>query len=253
VTTTSALGRHPLIVFFVLAYLISWTSFIVLGGPFLFPFGSILAAIIVLTATEGRKGLKDFAGRCFRWRVPIVCYFAAILVPAAIALIAVSLSLGFGGVAVPALNPFSIALLLYIPMAAVDAPLWEDSGWRGYAMPRFPADRSRAFNTAILGLILAGWHLPLALSSGSIAIPYVISTFFSAFVTNWIYYHSRQSALLAILYHSVANAMLLMLFKARPDEFLLPFFWSLAAANFVATTIILLTDRKFWFETPDNE
>lgn len=42
------------------------------------------------------------------------------------------------------------------PEALIDAPLQENSGWHGYAMPRFPAGRSPLANTLILGLLLAG-------------------------------------------------------------------------------------------------
>ena len=87
------------------------------------------------------------------------------------------------------------------PMAMIDAPLQENSGWHGYAMPRFPANRSRLVNTLILGVLLAGWHFPLTLAEPSIMVPYLLTTLASAFVTNWVYYNARESALLAILYH----------------------------------------------------
>ena len=37
--------------------------------PFLFPYGPLLAALIVASATPGNDELKDLASRCLRWRV----------------------------------------------------------------------------------------------------------------------------------------------------------------------------------------
>ena len=67
---SSVVKRHPLITFFVLAYAISYgfyaLSAIVPGFPFLFPFGSVIAAIIVASVTRGMVGLKDLLSRCPR-------------------------------------------------------------------------------------------------------------------------------------------------------------------------------------------
>jgi hypothetical protein len=245
--------NHPLIAFFVLAYLFSWTSFFLLGGPVLFPFGSIVAAITIALLSEGSRGLRDLLCRCVRWRVSWIWYLAAIVVPVLLAAGAVYLNVAMKRIEPPAFAVSGFEIPLLLPMAMFDAPLWEDSGWRGFAMPRFSTERARVVNTAILGLLLAGWHLPIALSGGAIAAPYVITTFLSAFVTNWIYYNSRQSAMLAIIYHSAANGTGLALFHGYGDPDLLPLYWALAATNLVAVVLILVTGRKSWFVEDRNE
>ena len=242
------IGRHPLIAFFILAYLISWLSFFILRGPFLFPFGSVVAAISVLIATEGLDGLKDFWRRCTRWRVSWIWYAAAIIVPIFLAVGAVYLCVAVGKLTPPSFSAPGYEAMLLLPMAMIDAPIWEDSGWRGFAMPQFSAQRSRFANTAILGLLLAGWHLPLALSGGVVATPYAVTTFLSAFVTNWIYYNSRQSALLAMIYHGSANAVGPLLFHGYPEQTLFWLYFALAGTNLIATVVILAATRRSWFE-----
>ena len=106
-------------------------------------------------------------------------------------------------------------------------------------MPRFPASRSPLENTLILGVLLAGWHLPLALAGGAIAAPYLIATIASAVVTNWVYYNA-DSALLAILYHTSANAMGLYLVPTFTGPDLVRLFWLLAAVNCVVAVIVVL-------------
>ena len=89
-TLLNVMKRHPLVTFFTLAYGISWGTFFILGGPFLFPFGPFLAALIMASVTGGLGGLKDLASRCLRWRVGLKWYAAALFVPAVIALATVS-------------------------------------------------------------------------------------------------------------------------------------------------------------------
>ena len=243
--------RHPLVTFFGLAYAISWGSFLILSGPFLFPFGPFLAAITVASLTRGKAGLKDWLRRCLRWRVGLKWYAAALAVPVAIGLATVSLNILLGAQVPTAaqLGPW-YSLFLLFPIALIDAPLGEDSGWRGYALPRFPAGRSRFANTIILGVLLAGWHLPLAVAGGALATPFLIATFASAVVTNWVYYNSRESALLAILYHTAANTMGLYFRPMLSGPDLVQHYWLLAAVNCVVAIGLVIFDRKWLSHRP---
>lgn len=243
--------HHALIAFFVLAYALSWGNFMLSATrpniPFLFPYGPLLAALIIAGVTCGSDGLRDILMRCLRWRVGLKWYAAALFIPVAIALIVVFLNVLFG-----ATMPTSAQLGLWyspfilFPMAMIDAPLGEESGWRGYAMPRFPASRSPLENSLILGVLLAGWHLPLALAGGDIVIPYLVATIASAVVTNWVYYNAHESALLAILYHTSANTMGLYLFPTFTGPEYVRMFWLLAVVNCaVAVILVLVAGQKF--------
>ena len=240
----SVVNRHPLVTFFVLAYGFSWGNFVLSRAwpiiPFLFPYGPMLAAVVVAGITCGRDGLKDILGRCLLWRVGLKWYAAALFVPIIIALAAVSLMVLYGKDTSSAQEISWSGLLLLFPVALIDAPLGEESGWRGYALPRFPASRSPLENTLILGVLLAGWHLPVALAEGSIAAPYLIATVASAFVTNWVYYNANESALLAIIYHTTANTMGMYFFPSFSGPDLAQLFWLLAAVNCVVAAILLL-------------
>ena len=45
-TNPSFVKRNSLVIFFILAYGLSWGSFFILGGPGLFPIGVLIAAFI---------------------------------------------------------------------------------------------------------------------------------------------------------------------------------------------------------------
>jgi hypothetical protein len=105
---------------------------------------------------------------------------------------------------------------------------------------------SGSASTLILGVLLAGWHAPLALAEPSITVPYLITTVLSQVVTNWVFYNSRQSALLAILYHSAANAMGIYYGHTLASSNQTQYFWLLMAVNAVAAVIVVMVDRKTW-------
>jgi uncharacterized protein len=239
--------RHALGLFFLIAYGLSWGNYVLTaaspGFPFLYPFGPLLAALIVASVSGGLDGLKDLASRCLRWRVGAKWYAAAIFVPAAIGLAAVYLSVLAGGPAPTAarLGPW-YSLFWLFPVALVDAPLGEETGWRGFALPRFSASRSPLFNTLFLGLLVVGWPVPLVISEPALAAPYLVAGLASAVLTNWIYYNARGSALLAMVYHATANAFGIYFspMLAGPDQ--VRYFWMLAAVNWVtAVTVVLVT------------
>lgn len=241
---TSVIKRHPLVTFFVLAYVLSWGNYFLSRAspnfPFLFPFGPLLAAIIVASATRGMDGLKDLFSRCVRWRVGHRWYAAALLVPAAITLAAVFLNNLLGARAdANQVGPW-YSLFFLFHMAIIDAPLQEEAGWRGYALPRFPASHSPLANTLILGVLVVGWHLPVALGAPSIA-AYMIGGLASAVLTNWVYYNARESALLAILYHTAQNTIGgFYIFRMFSGQDLVRLWWLWAAVYVVVAVIVVL-------------
>lgn len=245
-TNTSVVKRHPLVTFFILTYGFSWGSYYLLSGPFLFPWGPMLAALIVASVTSGKNGLKDLLHRCLRWRVGLTWYAVTLVVPIVIALAAVALNILLGAAVDTAvqLGPWYSFFFLF-PLCLLDAPLEEETGWRGYALPRFSADRSPLANTLILAVLVAGWHMPIALGERTLTAPYLVAAIASAVVTNWVYYNTHGSALLTMLYHTTANTMggpgfnLFQLFSG-PDY--VRVWWLLAAVNCTAALVVVLVD-----------
>lgn len=78
--------RHPVIAYFVLAYVLTWWMFPLLRySPLLGPFGLFgpaLAAIIMAGVLDGRSGVKALLKRVVRWRVGVRWYLVALGLPA---------------------------------------------------------------------------------------------------------------------------------------------------------------------------
>lgn len=236
--------RFPLITFFGLTYSFSWGSYAILSGPFLFPWGPWFAALIMASATRGRVGLKELLSRCLYWRVGLRWYIVALTVPIAIALTVVALNLLMGAdvSATTQIRPWYSFLFLF-PLALFDAPLLEETGWRGYALPQFPPERSPLTNTLVLAVLIAGWHVPIALSDRTLAAPYLMTAIASAVVTNWVYYNTNGSALLAMVYHTAANTMGsagLNVFQLFSGADSIRAWWLLAAVNWIVALIVVL-------------
>jgi membrane protease YdiL (CAAX protease family) len=164
---SGAIKRHPIITFFVLTYVITW-SFVPFGS--FGAFGPLLAAVITAPLTRGRAGLKELGLRIIRWRVRWYWYAVAIGLPLAIHGLTVLIN-QLVGIGIPRQGFTSIAGWLLIFGARlinpVDGPVGEEPGWRGFALPGLQATRSPLVSTAILAVLITIWHLPLFFVEGA--------------------------------------------------------------------------------------
>jgi uncharacterized protein len=216
--------RHPLVSFFVIAYATSWILWIpVIGLP---PFDagrhtpalyilpgtmSVTATAFALTAiTQGKPGVRRLLQRLVLWRVgPQWFAVAVLLIPVAGILVAVA----FG---VPdALGAFAPGALALYPAAYaahfIFGPLFEESGWRGFALPRMQHRFGPVRGSLLLGLLWSGWHfflyVPVWFASGNAAdglislAVFVVMTTGMTFLFTWLFNNTRAGLLTAILMH----------------------------------------------------
>ena len=208
-TRIAFVKRHPLVVFFALAYALTWPLIpLVSVSPLLgFPalFGPALAAVIVSALTDGKPGLRDLLGRLVRWRVGARWYAVALGLPVVLALTAAGLhlllgaqtSLDFGGLSI--LN-FAVFALIF----------GEELGWRGYALPKMLAERSALAASLGVGALWGAWHLPTFFVPGApqYGLPFpafVLLTVAYSVVIGWVFVHARGSVLIASLMHGAIN------------------------------------------------
>jgi CAAX protease family protein len=205
--------RHPLTIFFILAYALSWWAWI-LYALGLFPnpiasFGPFLAAIVVLALTEGKVGLRGLFSRMIRWRVAPGWYAVALLLPPVLAAVATVLNvlLGARPPSAAQLNAWpgvltTFAVVLLIPGFG---GAWEEPGWRGYAVPRLQRGRSALVAALILAALIAGWHLPLMVA-GQVHYSDIVLILAAVVVFNWVFNNANGSVLIIMLMHAANNA-----------------------------------------------
>jgi hypothetical protein len=204
----SALRRHPIVTFFILAYAIAW-GFVPFGS--FGAFAPLVAALIVIPLTQGLTGLKELGLRIIRWRVGWIWWALAIGVPLGVHLVNAGLNVA-AGAGLPSLT-FS-SLTTFLLMFAVrmvnptDGPLGEHPGWQGFAQPALQADRSPLLTAIILAPLVAGWHLPLFfLEEGGLQPPILVgglvTTMAVTFWYTWLFNHTGGSVLLVIVAHNI--------------------------------------------------
>jgi uncharacterized protein len=206
--------RYPIITFFVLAYALSWWGVILYtinhDLPPVASFGPFLAALVVLAITHGKAGVLGLLKRMVRWRVGPAWYAAAFGLPVAITLCATVLNVLLGAQAPSAaelggwsgLLPTFFILLLIPGFGGA----WEEPGWRGYALPQLQTSRSALFASLILGVLIAGWHLPLMVV-GQVHYSDIVTIMGAVVVFNWVFNNANGSVLIIMLMHATNNAV----------------------------------------------
>jgi membrane protease YdiL (CAAX protease family) len=217
--------RYSLIMFFVLAYGLSWALEIplalrargLIAAPipgslhYLAAYGPMLAAIIVTGLTDGQVALKALWERMRKWRVRPMWWLVALAPLVLYALLALVLRIiegeGSGLVALGQIdflpNLGAGALLVWF----LTFGLGEETGWRGYALPRLQRSRSALSATVILSALWALWHLPLFfyLYDTTILVGFLLGLLAGAITFTWLYNSTGGSILLVAVWHAAFN------------------------------------------------
>ncbi len=103
--------------------------------------------------------------------------------------------------ALASLSPYNYSTLL-------GGPLFEEPGWRGYALPRLQARLGPLPAALTLGMIWSAWHLPLFLYPGWTSLPiwlyFLLVTAFSVMIS-FAANLARFGVLAPILLHAAFN------------------------------------------------
>jgi hypothetical protein len=250
----SFIKRHRIVVFFVLAYVLTWWA--IPWNSFFVP-GVLLAALIVVTITEGLSGLRALGSRLIRWRVSWVWYALAIGVPLAVHVASSAINVGLGA-SMPSLGLLSpwYSIPLAVGLHAIDptgGPVMEEPSFRGFAQPELQARRSPMAATASMAVLVTGWHLPLFFMPVFEAHPIgVVTTMAVTFWYAWLFNHASGSSLLTLIAHGTEGAVeTSRLWPAGADlerlNYLYAIVWCLVALA------LLVFDRGFWTRRPPIE
>lgn len=217
------LRQHPLVFYFLLAYGFTWVYALVflvlLHIPLpLLVLGPPLAGFIMTALTEGIPGLRRLLLRIVLWRVGIQWYLFALLGILGFCLL--------GTIILPGALAFyhapSLDYVLNIPLTFVLAfllgPIFEEVGWRGFALPRMQRLQGPLVSSLLLGILWAFWHLPffllpdfahqnggLTLASFSV---FALSAIAITIIMTWVFNHTQGSLLIVMLLHTSVNVSL---------------------------------------------
>jgi len=245
----SLVKRHPIITFFVLAYVLSWWIWILYAfeitflGP-IFALGPFLAAIIVTALTGGKASLKALLSRMVRWRVGLRWYAAALGLPVAVYLFAVSVNVLFGARASTAEQFGSwyliFPLFAYSLLFPLSGAFGEELGWRGYALPRVQARLSALSAALIIGVIQTAWHLPLFMIDRSTPpVPLIVGFMGLGILATWVFNNTAGSVLLTMMLHASFNTNVGFFGEMFAGADLVRMSWLLAAGWCAAAIVVV--------------
>jgi uncharacterized protein len=247
----SAVRRHPLITFFVLTYAIGWGCI-----PFwTFQAGSpLIAALIVISLTQGWAGLRELGSRMIRWRVRWYWYVVAIGLPLAVVLVTAGLNVALGASA-PSLAFGSVSsILLFFAVRLInpgDGALGEEPGWRGFALPGLQGSGlSPVVSTLILGVLVTGWHVPLlfleeGLLRPQIVVGFLLGTLAVTFWYTWLFNRTGGSVLMTIVSHAAQGTITIGGLWSPGADFAQANLLNSAVLSVVAIGLVVF-DWQFW-------
>lgn len=221
--------RYPVVAYFALTFLISWTGALAVAAPHLirnellpkmtgilmFPamlLGPSFAGIVLTRIVDGKRGLRVLLSQMFRVWIPLRWYATLLLPPALVLSVLFCLERFVSPVYAP--NRFFMGILFGIP-----AGLLEEIGWTGYAFPKMRSENNGLAAAILLGLLWALWHLPVinylgtATPHGTYWLPFFLA--FSMAMTAmrvliaWIYTNTKSIFLVQFMHVSSTGSLVL--------------------------------------------
>lgn len=181
----------------------------------------LLPAWIFFNTWSRQENLNDLLNSLTRWKINPLWYMVSIFLMFFIGAIGVLLTSLLtrqplsGWIENFQSSPILPNLaLVFFATALYGGPVGEETGWRGFALPRLQKRFDPLLASVILGTIWAVWHLPLHLSGyynqvfGSPLngiLMRALSTIPLAIIFTWLYNRTRGNLLVMVLLHTAVN------------------------------------------------
>jgi membrane protease YdiL (CAAX protease family) len=182
-------------VFFAASCLFSWWGYAIAlatgndGWAGHFPYGPMFAAILTISVTEGKAGLREWWRRISRVRGPARFYALAATGPTAIVLASTGVAL-LAGIDAPGsslwLDSLLSAVILLVPMAFVMGPVGEELAFRGWGQYKLQSAVTPLTASLLIGLGVVVWHLPI-IAIGDIPVVVIVALPAVSVVYAWLY------------------------------------------------------------------
>ena len=248
------LKRHPLVLFFLLAFLLPWlvwgTTIAQANGILSFHIpqslafwvGLTLATYISAAVTGGVPAIKDLLHRLIRWRVHPIWYIAALTITGILSIISIGIHLALGGShQIGVLLPLSNLVPSFL-FQIFFFWLTEETAWRGFTLPRLQAKYTPTISSLILGVLWGLWHIPLVFIPGSFqaTIPFagfILSAIATSILMTWVFNHSKGSVLVSAIFHAATDVTIAFANVMTGD---LRLFWIFILVQWTAAIGVIL-------------
>jgi uncharacterized protein len=220
-----------LLMYFGLAYLISWTIWLPLYGHIfgltnlpVLPFqhglgglGPLTASVLTTWMFFKKAGLKNLLIKCLQVK-PLIYLIVALFSPLALTFLAFAIDYSI------AKTPIDLSgilrtkefpqfnILTFFIYNLIFFGFGEEVGWRGFALPRLQSKSNALTSSILLTGFWALWHLPLFfyrpgyLTMGWAGIfGWIFSLLTGSILLTWLYNSSQASILICAVFHSTID------------------------------------------------
>ena len=246
-------ARHDLLLYFALAYLLSWALWpLVILNPTsspLVPFGPLIAAVLVSLLAGGREELWVLVRQLTRWRVHPIWYVIALLGPFVIAVVAAALAVATGAPMLRsgAYTDVRAVGFTFLSMVII-VGLFEEVGWRGFALPRLQRRLDALWAALVLGVLWALWHLPELISDPTRQRPplqFVLWALALSVIFTWLYNSTNGSLPIVIICHcSIDTAGRYMLPEFSNGGYQVVWWFMAGVYAVIAVIVVLVAGPK---------
>ena len=222
----------PIVLFVLLAYAVSWAIWWPLaaaaqgwieGSPsstlhLWGAVGPLVAAVVVSWRAGGVEEVRRLAARAVLWRIPVRWHVVAVLAPVALYFMA-ALAVWMIWGAWPDVSRFGrstefahLPLAVYWLGAIVLFGWGEETGWRGFLLPRLQRRMSALSASLVIAPIWAVWHLPLFLfvdgyvtmgEAGGVG--WLVSMLTGSILMTWLFNSAWGSVWIVAVFHGVLD------------------------------------------------
>jgi membrane protease YdiL (CAAX protease family) len=241
-------GRHGLGLYLLVAFLLSWLPWPLVAlnpdsSPMV-PFGPLIAALVTSALAGGWRSVAGLLRQLGRWRRPLRWYAVALLVPVVVAGLAAALTPASGGAeqGTSGVGWSQVAATFVTTLVIVG--IFEEVGWRGYALPLLQRRMTSLQAALVLGAIWATWHLPELISDPSRQRPpiqFVLVVVAQSVFLTWLYTSTAGGLPLVIVSHTVIDTVLRFVLPGFSQGSYQTVWWWLAGLWAAAALFLILT------------
>lgn len=174
---------------------------------------ALIPAFVIASAFSGPSGVRRTLSSLVRPRGGCGWYLLALLLPLVFRLVSVWVSEQLGWQLItnpqPPSNILQLAgsvLVIFLYTLVYAGGLNEETGWTGFALPRFQAKFNPLVSTILVWILWMLWHVPLHFSGYfNLSLHVLIGSFFGRFLLTWLFIRTSGGMLSAMLLHASVN------------------------------------------------
>jgi len=233
--------KHKILLFYVFTFTISWLSWFLMsrvyqGGdptPLVYVFSTLgglgpLLSLLILDRLSGKaisinQNLSQirFRGAGRIWFLPAIFILPVITILADLGYFLAGREPVFrllksgpdtlGWAVLP-------AILIQFVTSLVTSPLFEEPGWRGFALGNLQAKFGREIGSLIVGVLWWTWHIPMNLTFGlQPSIYSALSMILLSFLIDSLFNLSGRNLFTAMLAHASAGTVIIYLYQGNDN------------------------------------